>query len=125
MSQRQNVPLHYAPSCRHNVPTDALSFVPLSKFESPYLGQSLHISRAYLGCILGNFWPYLRHIYKKPLSNWHFLGKKLSNIYPRYAQDMRKLCPRYGDSNLQSGTKCRRGKCISWDIMSPGRCEMR
>ena len=54
-------------------------FVPLSQFESPYLGQSLRVSRAYLGYILGDCWPYLRHIYKKPLSNWHFLGKKLSH----------------------------------------------
>ena len=51
-------------------------------------------------------------------------GQKLPKIYPRYARDTRKLCPRCGDSNWESGTKCRRGGCISWDIMSPGRCIM-
>ena len=52
-------------------------------------------------------------------------GQNLHNICLGYARDMRKLCPRYGDSNWQSGTKYRRGGCISWDIMSPRRCEMR
>ena len=51
-------------------------------------------------------------------------AQKLPKIYPRYAWDTRKLCPRYGDSYWESGTKCHRGGCISWDNMSPGRCIM-
>ena len=35
-------------------------FVPHSQFESPYPGQSLRVTGAYLGYILGSFWPYLR-----------------------------------------------------------------
>ena len=40
-------------------------------------------------------------------------AQKLPKIYPRYAWDTRKLCPRYGDSYWESGTKCHRGGCIS------------
>ena len=54
-------------------------FVPLSQYESPYLGQNLRVSQVYLGYILDNFWAYLWHIYKKPLFNWHFSGDKLSH----------------------------------------------
>ena len=63
-------------------------FVPLSKFESPYLGQSLRVSQAYLGYILGNFWAYLRHICKKTIVQLAFLGRqivpsdKLSHFLP-------------------------------------------
>ena len=52
-------------------------FIPLCQFESPYLGQSLHISRAYLGHILGNFWPYLRHIHKKTIVPLAFFGQQI------------------------------------------------
>ena len=44
-------------------------------------------------------------------------GQKLPKIYPRYGRNTCKLCPRCGDSNWESGTKCRRGGYISWDIM--------
>ena len=40
-------------------------------------------------------------------------SQKLPKIYPRYVRDTRKLCPRCGDSNWESGTFCR------WDKMSP------
>ena len=52
-------------------------FVPLSQFESPHLGQSLRVSRAYLGYILGNFWPYLWHIYKKTIVQLAFFGRQI------------------------------------------------
>ena len=52
-------------------------FVPLSQFESPHLGQSLRLSRAYLGYILGNFWPYLWHIYKKTIVQLAFFGRQI------------------------------------------------
>ena len=64
-------------------------FVPLSQYESPYLGQSLRVSQAYLGYILGNFWAYLRHICKKTIVQLAFLGRqivpsdKLSHFLPR------------------------------------------
>ena len=52
-------------------------FVSLSQFESPHLGQSLRVSRAYLGYILGNFWPYLWHIYKKTIVQLAFFGRQI------------------------------------------------
>ena len=52
-------------------------FVPLSQFESPHLGQSLRVSRAYLGYILGNFWPYLWHIYEKTIVQLAFFGRQI------------------------------------------------
>ena len=68
MSQRQNVPLHYAPSRRHNVPTDAPSpatFCPTfsifnlnphtSGKACTYLGQMWDISWAIFGHISGYY----------------------------------------------------------------------
>ena len=52
-------------------------FVPLSQFESPHLGQSLRASWAYLGYILGNFWPYLWHIYEKTIVQLAFFGRQI------------------------------------------------
>ena len=72
--------------CIMHLPSDVMSqlrqppqrhFVPLSQFESPHLGQSLHVSRAYLGYILGNFWPYLWHIYKKTIVQLAFFGRQI------------------------------------------------
>ena len=80
LSQRQNVPLHYAPPRRQMsqlMHPPQRHFVPLSQFESPHLGQSLHVSRAYLGYILGNFWPYLWHICKKTIVQLAFFGRQI------------------------------------------------
>ena len=72
--------------CIMHLPGDIMSqlmhpprrhFVPLSQFESPHLGQSLRVSRAYLGYILGNFWPYLWHIYKKTIVQLAFFGRQI------------------------------------------------
>ena len=52
-------------------------FVPLSQFESPHLGQSLRVCRAYLGYILGNFWQYLWHIYKKAIVQLAFFVRQI------------------------------------------------
>ena len=52
-------------------------FVPISQFECPYLGQSLRVSRAYLGYILGIFWPYFRHIYMKNIVKLAFFGRQI------------------------------------------------
>ena len=72
--------------CIMHLPGDIMSqlmhpprrhFVPLSQFESPHLGQSLRVSRAYLGYILGNFWPYLWHIYEKTIVQLAFFGRQI------------------------------------------------
>ena len=74
-------------------------FVPLSQYESPYLGQSLRVSQAYLGYILGNFWAYLRHICKKTIVQLAFLGRqivpsdKMSHFLPRDKLSHQTNCP--------------------------------
>ena len=88
-------------------------FVPLSQFESPYLGQSLRVSRAYLGYILGNFWPYLRHIYKKTIVQLAFFGRQ---IVPRRQNvplsPRRQNVPTYALMHMKVMESC-------WDILSP------
>ena len=107
--------------CIMHLPGDIMSqfmhpprrhFVPLSQFESPYLGQSLRVAQAYLRYILGNFWPYLRHIHKKTIVQMAFLGDKLSHP---------TKCP-----TLSPATKCpnlyalmhRKVMESCWDILS-------
>ena len=74
-------------------------FVPLSQFKSPHLGQSLRVSQAYLGYILGNFWAYLRHICKKTIVQLAFLGRqivpsdKMSHFLPRDKLSHQTNCP--------------------------------
>ena len=51
-------------------------FVPL-QFESPYIRESLRVSWSYLGYILGNFRPYLRHVYKKIIVQLAFFGRQI------------------------------------------------
>ena len=72
--------------CIMHLPGDIMSqlmhpprrhFVPLSQFESPHLVQSLRLSRAYLGYILGNFWPYLWHIYEKTIVQLAFFWRQI------------------------------------------------
>ena len=85
MSQRQNVPLHFAPPWRHNVPTDAPSLATFC----PTFSIWIPIPWAKLARIWGISWIYLGQflalsaaisIYKrKPLVNWHFSGDKLSH----------------------------------------------
>ena len=81
MSQRQNVPLHYAPPRRHDIPTYAPSpatFCPTFSILIPIpwakLGRISGISWIYLGQL-----PYLWHIYKKTIVQLAFLGDKLSH----------------------------------------------
>ena len=82
-------------------------FVPLSQYESPYLGQSLRVSQAYLGYILGNFWAYLRHICKKTIVQLAFLGRqivpsdKMSHFLPRDKLSHQTNCPTFSPE-----TKC-------------------
>ena len=124
MSQRQNVPLHYAPPRRHDIPTYAPSpatFCPTFSILIPIpwakLGRISGISWIYLGQL-----PYLWHIYKKTIVQLAFLGDKLSHP---------TKCPTF----FSLATNCPNSlfhwrqnvpttfhnfpvhKCISWDIL--------
>ena len=135
--------------CIMHLPGDIMSqlmhpprrhFVPLSQFESPHLGQSLHVSRAYLGYILGNFWPYLWHIYEKTIVQLAFFGRqivpsdKMSHFLPgdkmsqpvSWQKNTPLNMPKSGLFHLRQNIPTtfhnfHVHKCISWDILSPGR----
>ena len=105
-------------------------FVPLSQFESPHLGQSLRVSRAYLGYILGNFWPYLWHIYEKTIVQLAFFGRqivpsdKMSHFLPgdKMSQLMH-LCT--GKLWKVVGTFCRLSHFVNLKVNTLGKvCTM-
>ena len=99
MSQRQNVPLHFAPPWRHNVPTDAPSLATFC----PTFSIWIPIPWAKLARIWGISWIYLGQflalspaigIYKrKPLINWHFSGDKLSHSTKCPTFSLATKCP--------------------------------
>ena len=107
--------------CIMHLPSDIMSqfmhpprrhFVPLSQFESPYLGQSLCVSRPYLGYILGSFWPYLRQIYKKTIVQMAFFqvtNCPIRQNVPLSAQ--RQNVPTYALMHRKTMENC-------WDILS-------